>query len=218
METAHHLLLNLENHCISLFQLLLLKDRHIWAVPALQPHFAGTKPPPWLCQLWAMERRSLGSTTTASATGFKHCVMAKLLLYSFRIITFSCSKSRLSSKVRSFHSAGAQCISAVFHRQTGDLHASWTPASPELETLYWHIRPCTALETRMLSSASHSSVIQEWSSFFLFIFINYFLFFSSSSFPLFPLSPPLWSFFFFQISLLSPFFQVTKPFYALIFL
>lgn len=189
-ESAHQLLLSLENNYISLFQLLLLEDRHTWAVPTLQPHFAGTKPPPWVCQLWAMERGSLGSTTTASATGFKHCVMAKFLLYSFRIITSSCSKDRLSSKVRSFHSAGAWSISTVFHRQT-DLHASWTPASPELETIYWHIRPCTALEMRMLISASHFSVIQEWSSFFLLIFFYYFLFFSSSSFPFFPLSAPL---------------------------
>lgn len=56
MESAHQLLLNLENNYISLFQRLLLKDRHTWAVPTLQPHFAGTKPPPGVPALGYGER------------------------------------------------------------------------------------------------------------------------------------------------------------------
>lgn len=190
MESAHQLLLNMENNFISLFQLLLLKDRDIWAVPTPQPHFAGIKPPPWVCQLWAMERRSLGSTTTTSAAEFERCAIAKLLFCSFRIVTFSCSKSRLSSKVMSFHSAGAQCIFAAFCRQTGDLlpvpHASWAPASLELETIYWH--------TQTLHSPGNEDADQCFSLLCnprmdkllsIIFFLLFFLFFLFSLFPSF---------------------------------
>lgn len=49
------------------------------------------------------------------------------------------------------------------------------------------IRACTVLEMRMLISASHFSVIQQWSSFFLFYLFS---FFSSFSFPFYPLFLP----------------------------
>lgn len=49
----------------------------------------------------------------------------------------------------------------------------------------------------MLIRASHFSVIQEWSSFFQFFFLNYFLFSLLPLFPFFLLPPPLLSPFFY---------------------
>lgn len=163
-----------------------------------------------------MERRSLGSTTTTSATEVKRCVMAKLLLYSFGNTFFLVERAGWAVKWRVFsrlgHSASSRCfadrreISRPCPMPAGHWPSpNWKPSNNTL-------RSCTALEMRMLISASHFSVIQEWSSFFQFFLYKLFSFFSSSSFPFFPSSSSPFELFFLLLICFHLFFRSQNHF------
>lgn len=122
--------------------------------------------------------------------------------------------TQLGHSASSWHFADRREVSQLCPTPAGHWPAlNWKPSNNTL-------RACTVLQMRMLISASHFSVIQQWSSFFLFSF-RYFLF---SHLPLFLLSPSLSSLLsccfgvFYCYFVFTFFFQVTKPSYAVIFL
>lgn len=224
MVNAQRLLLNVENNFISLFQLLLLKDRHIWAVPTPSPTLWELILPLGAATLgYGKKEGALDLQPQPLLQGSKAVRRQNFSSTLLELLFFLVERAGWAVKWRVFtrlgHSASSQRftdrreISRPCPTPAGQQPAqNWKPSNNTL-------RPCTGLEMRMLISASHFSVIQEWSRHFLFFFLLLlFSFFSSSSFPFFPLFLPPFQFGFLKIILFSPFFQVTKPLRAVIFL
>lgn len=108
---------------------------------------------------------------------------------------FPCLQGKLCCKARS---------EVHLHRQTGELSAV-LPSAGHWPAMSWKpsndtVRARTALEMRMLISASHFSVIQEWSNFsfsMLFWFLGFFPLFYLLFLLFFPLFLLFFSFFLF---------------------
>lgn len=198
MESAQRLLLNLENNFISLFQLLLLKDACVWAVPAPQPHVMGIKLSPKMPRggpslgygekvPW-VHNHNLCYRVQTLCFGRAFPLVFQDYIFFFLLWRAGCAVKRgVCAQV----ACGASTRCFVDRREIfrpRSLPAGHQPA------LNWKpsndmVRARTTLEMRMLTSAAHFSVIQEWPNFFL-PFFPLFFFFS------FFFYPPLFFYFF----------------------